>query len=463
MDKILSFLFGTRVKKAPSSSHSGRDSCVAAALETDSALEIAEWSRHYDGYVREAALIRAVELRSPELLAAIVERLNDWVPQVRHAARNALLTLVPLLPADAVLHTLPAIDRLRHATREDHSAWIRRYELAIIEQLGAELIIDEAQGGMAELARPCFRMVEEHALLPLDRLAELVLKAGQDFGTSLAASRIARLLGPGRRNDLAELGFRSRFGAVRTAALRELLSSPDPERDILAEQALLDPQSSVREVAMWYLKQRGTPADRIYAATLMEGQTAPRTARICLASLATCGNPEHIPLIKRYAKVRHARTQANAVLAWVRLDPEARDEIVMFALKSEVPRVRKLALVLLSEFGAFIDLDEAIRLANDKSDHVLALALARKAPWTWLATILDLSARYGAAAPMQEQLAAELHQWNSESFRIFLAPTTNQVRTLTSGSARATLSSMFANNPAGLESLQRTLAIHGLA
>lgn len=41
---------------------------------------------HYSGYVRQAALDRAAELRSLDLLPAIVDRLNDWVPQVRQRA-----------------------------------------------------------------------------------------------------------------------------------------------------------------------------------------------------------------------------------------------------------------------------------------------------------------------------------------------------------------------------------------
>lgn len=57
----------------------------------DDAESIAGFLQSSSGYVREAAARRAKELLVPELLAPLIVRVNDWVPQVRQAAMAAVM------------------------------------------------------------------------------------------------------------------------------------------------------------------------------------------------------------------------------------------------------------------------------------------------------------------------------------------------------------------------------------
>lgn len=429
MSTLLSFLFGSRPQAVAG---------IREDLKSASISQLVVWSRHYDGFIREGVLVRAVELRSPELLAAILERLNDWVLQVRQAARTALLTLVPLLPPSAILQTLPAIDRLRLAKRENHAAWTYKYHATVVDALGGGALVAEAVTGTGEVARSCFDIVKAHSLLEADRLAQRVLENGADFGTSLAAWRLGSTLEANERRTLAEIGLASSFGAVRTLALRESLTSAGEQAGALAEQALLDPQSSVREVAMWYLKQKGYPVAQFYVDSLAQGDLAMRKTRICLASLAACGTRDHVAIIKRFADIPNARTQAAAVVSWTRLAPDARDEILRVALLSQFPRVRKLALVLMDDFGAYIDLDEALTLAEKRSDHTLVLSLARREPWTWITRILKM-ANTPVESPGKEHLIRELQKWLAASANIYTKPTDAQARNLMSPDTRRVL------------------------
>lgn len=453
MSKLVSFLFGSRPQTVAG---------IREDLKTASISQLVDWSRHYDGFIREGVLVRAVELRSPELLEAILERLNDWVPQVRQAARTALLTLVPILPPSAVLKTLPAIHRLRLAKRENHAAWIDKYYDTVVDALGPDALVTEAVMGFGEVARSCFDIVKAHSLLEADRLAQRVLNNGADFVTSLAAWHLGTTLEANERRNLAEIGLASSFGAVRTLALRELLSAAGEQADALAEQALFDPQGSVREVAMWYFKQKGYPVAQFYVDRLTDGVLTMRRTRVCLASLAACGTRDHIVLIKRFANIAHARTQATAVLSWARLAPDARDEILRFALLSQFQRVRKLALVLMDDFGAYIDLGEALTLAEKRSDPTLALSLARREPWTWLATILKM-----ANGPVElldkEHLIHELKNWQAASAKIYTRPTEAQARDLTSPDTRRVLKELVGQDVFSASGTFRHLfELHGL-
>lgn len=432
MSKLLRFLFGSRPPTVAG---------MRKELKTASIAQLVDLSRDYHGFIREDVLVRAAELRSPELLEAILERLNDWVPQVRQAARTALLALVPVLPPAAILKTLPVIDRLRLAKRENHVTWIEQYYAIVVDVVGADALVVEAVTGTGEVARSCFNIASTNSLLDAGQLAQRVLENGADFVTSLAAWRLVAGLKVNELRTLANIGLASPFGAVRTAALRESLNSAGEQADALAEQALLDPQSSVREVAMWHLKERGYPVAQFYADRLAHDVLTMRRTRICLASLAACGTRDHVAIIKRFAAMPHARTQAAAVMSWARLAPDARDDILRFALASQFARVRQLALVFIEDFGAYIPLDEAVTLAEEKSDHTLALSLARREPWTWLTTILKM-ANSQMDSLHKAHLIRELQKWLAASTNIYTKPTAAQVRVLTSPDAPRVLNDL---------------------
>jgi hypothetical protein len=256
--------------------------------------------------------------------------------------------------------------------------------------------------------------------------------------------------------------LRSPFGAIRTAALRDLLSGARDDQVSLAEHALFDVQRSAREIAMWYLTQRGHRVAQYYASKLRQEILAARQTQICLTSLASCGTLEDVELIKRFANVPQARTQAAAIMTWARLVPAARDEIAQFALRSDFPRVRKLALVLANDFGAYLDLDEAITLAKSRGDHKLALAFGRRQHWTWITTIVAYADL--ASSPLsKEDLLVELRGWINASSHIYTKPTADQARQLTSAATKQLLSNLMgADAVSSTAALPQIFALHCL-
>jgi hypothetical protein len=95
---------------------------IAEVRQRNDADALAADMGHYSGHVREAALERANVLRAPALLPAVVERLNDWVPQVRARAQALVLDWLATLDADAALRLLGALQHLREARRSDHAS-----------------------------------------------------------------------------------------------------------------------------------------------------------------------------------------------------------------------------------------------------------------------------------------------------------------------------------------------------
>ena len=473
MIKFLSKLFGisrassdsraqtARVERPspkPFSNWEWRKSELEKLGESSVVNELPYWIEHYDGYVREAALTRAVDLRSPELYLAIVGRLNDWVPQVRRSARRALLSVLPSVSNDEALDSLPLVDRLLVATREDHSQFMEQFEAALLEKVGTAPIIDALQSERLALARSCFRVVCKYQLLPLVDLIERTIGSTKDIRTSLAALKLADQLDLRFCIELNKFALRSKFGAVRTVALRMLIGVDESNAIEMAYGALLDPQSSVRSAAIWHLGQCGIDVKSFYVQRLQHGALSVRDLRICLAALAVCGSVDEVGIIKSYLHDARPRIQAGALLACARLDKGARDEIVKIALNADVPRVRKMSVSFIDDFGSYIETQAAVDIALSKADHRLALVMARREPWVWLMTIVAEWTSVQQDSSLRAMLIDELKAWVDRATHVYQGPSTRMREPLASPSTRNILKEMLSKDPGRQRIMEHTLS-----
>src|ERR1700741_4148225 len=77
-------------------------------------------SSHANGFKRENAVRRLGMLGNPMAIPSLIVRANDWVPQVRAAARDALSKLLRAGNGEAFVASLPAIMHLQTCTRDNH-------------------------------------------------------------------------------------------------------------------------------------------------------------------------------------------------------------------------------------------------------------------------------------------------------------------------------------------------------
>src|ERR1041385_4525609 len=83
-------------------------------------VELLAMSSHASGFKRENAVRRLGMLGNPLALPYLIERANDWVPQVRAAARDALSKLLTAENAEAYVTALPELMHLQTCLRDDH-------------------------------------------------------------------------------------------------------------------------------------------------------------------------------------------------------------------------------------------------------------------------------------------------------------------------------------------------------
>lgn len=390
--------------------------------------QLQEALHYYSGYFRQAAVERCEELRLDGSLPYVALCLNDWVPQVRHAARKAVLAMLDSASLGDQLATLEIVDRLHHAGRTDHGEWISEFELKFIAVTGHEVLWEGFVNGPRKLARTCFELLRRHALVPVDRLLRLGVASKGDIVLAARSVGYAAQLPPIDSQAILRLALDSHFGSVRRLALQSLLSHD--EAGELASRCLLDKHATVRSLAMNYLGTQGLDLKGFYRQRLHSASSQAEDVRNALLSLALLGSAEDLDAIKDHAGSASVRVRAAAYASWFRLDPAAKDALVLQAFADGAPSMRKFARLLLERHGAYARFGDLYGVLGPCDDLLDLMFTVRSHKWNWLEAIAMIADNATLEPRLAARLAGELRDWISSERWSRHRPIGNQAREL---------------------------------
>jgi hypothetical protein len=410
----------------------------------------------YSGYMRQAAIARAVTLAHPEFLPAIAARLNDWVPQVRDAARSALITLLPVLPQNAMLAILPAVANLRNAGRHDHTAWLATFGHDLVKHSEPHVFTDGVLGSDMRFARVCFDLLLRQALLDDATLIEVGL-GSRDIFTNVKAASTIGTLAPEKREQLYEIATQSRFATVRVIGLRGCLDQTSRQHNQkLARHSLLDSQSSVRSVAIAWLTAKSFDVRQHYHRVLASPTSSARDIRVSLTSLGALRQRDDADTISSFGTHEVIAVRVAAYAAWLKLADGEKDTIAARALGDTANRVKKLAMEMVARQGAFIPFATACSLLTRGEDWARLMRLGGNGKWD----VLEAIARIAPAADDQArtELRARLEAWTSSTSNYY-RPTAAQAALLRSDEANAALASLAGRDLRDIVERELSLAL----
>jgi len=328
-----------------------------AARLLGNAEESGDWialTTHCNGFIREVAIRALRDQPSPEALAALIERLNDWVPQIRDLARESLDHYLSPSHVQALLIELDPLMALASRHRADHGPTLTAVRNILQSPEVHSDVYANFLTRQGSAARYLFKLLLEKNIdkqtLLRDALAhrELTVRvAGVAACQALPDAQALQLL----QEALPRPGAKVRVRVMRT--LLPLLENPQP----LLCTALLDDSQSIRSLACWVAPKHGIDARAILAGRLTKG--FPKAKRGWLGILALAAE----------------------------LDVELEQRWLIAAARSNYPSVRRAAMGQLGE-GLLVELLVAL---EDPSDTVFLAAVAQlnKQSWASLHTGLD--------------------------------------------------------------------------
>ncbi len=411
------------------------------------------------GWIRERALRELMaEDAGSHTVSAVLQRLNDWVPQVRDAAQAALLRLLPALHTQALLDALPALSALQRGRRADHSEAVRLLTQRLdpgADGAARKALLDHVRGPQRAPARFVFDLLQRRARAPGAPAHELreVIEAGlnaQDLGLAKRAGQALRhLQDPADRSRLVAAGLASRQAPARMGALRALVqdtTSGTPVPAVLqpaVTRCALDTNGTVRQLAIALL---GGASDELLALATAHAQGAsasPRQRAIALHLVADLGLPAGRSVALVHVHDAAPVVRRAAYNAAYRLGAQDADALTLQALSDPATSVFRLALRWADRLGTRPTPD-ALQAHSHSDDPVhwsrAMQLLTTASTWGQLAWLLNAPAplRTKAARPL---LDTAVQQVQASLQRNSVSP---------SDTERATLADLLARNGRGV-------------
>jgi len=372
-----------------------------------------------DGHIREAAVDACARYALSGALPLLVERLNDWVPQVRAAAQRALTARIPLASPSELLATLPHVYRLALASRAQHAHWIASFERTVLMRVDPADLLQAVRQGEVRVARAAFRLLAGSGTATPAALFEAVLEARPDIVLATQAFDHVDAAGTLLDEALLVRALGMRVPALRARVLQALIARGRTEH---VQDALFASHARVRAVAMAWLGTQGADVGRLYLEKLRTPGAPAALVAVCLAGLGLLRSHACLDEVLTWLDDGHASVRAAAATAWLQLAPDAKDAIAARMLDDPSPRLRKFALELVRKHGAYVPFAHARTVLLRHGDDKRLLAFAALDPWNWLETILSLAAGPQADPARRLWLQSEFEAWLGRSGSVYNRP-----------------------------------------
>lgn len=366
-------------------------------------------SFHYSGFEREEAVKRLAQIDDGSELTFLLLRLGDWVPQVRAAAREAIVARAADAHIDGFLRNLGVIARLqetKHADSDTLEAIARLLSGPRAREAMLAALADPAR----ERRRAAFRIL---SAATEDREAiALAAWRSPDPYVRLWALRTAS-------GSLVERASADPVSAVRLEALTMRANSA------AWTAALLDRAAGVRDAARFHLRETGLDFAQLYRGALSGGR--PATA---LTGLAETGGAADLERVTPYLSHPRARIRRVAVKASIRLGGEDAVGRVIATLGDAARSVSAQARDSLKRFAAAVGGDRLwglVEWSTVAHSRMNALHLIAALPkWEAIGYLLRAAGQPDDA--LSSKARDYLVRWNAAYNRSQSAPTGEQLR-----------------------------------
>ena len=266
-------------------------------------------SRHSNGFVREVAVRELCSHPSPDALIALIERLNDWVPQVRNLAASGLQYYLTPSQAQALLAALEPLMNLAACRRVDHGATLSAARVVLQSPSIRDEVYKNFLARQGKAARYLFALLLEVEPAPEALLCSAL--AHRELTVRLMAITACGTLPVAQAQPLLLEALSRRGVSVRVRALHALLPLLDDPRQVVRE-ALLDESPSIRHLAHWAASRHEIDALNVLTERL--NQELPVMKRDWLGVLGLAGDLNvgivqewHTEALRSaYSSVRHA-------------------------------------------------------------------------------------------------------------------------------------------------------------
>jgi len=366
-----------------------------------------------DGRVRERAVRLLAESRSLAALPVLGLRAADWVPQVRDAARDAIIRRLDD-DVDAAALSVIAPMALFLAQRQQ-GRWLAEQTTRRLADASSVRVVTRLLASTnLQLRRAAYQVLADAGALGLERAVQAALHDRDIVIRSRCAERAARLALDAGSTPLIRQMLASHTPLVRVEALAALKRLG--ELDTI-HGALPDRSSLVRGTARFYLRPHGVDFPEIYR-RLLDSDTDAVTLG-AVAGLAEVGTAADTDVVAPLLSHPRVKVRVEAIRALQTLAPAIDTEQMLTLIEDEPsPAVIRQATAAILTRGSSVDTERLLALLEPARPVPVRLAArqllaARDSAWRLTVNVILLAdpedtvarqARNDLGAAMQQQL-----------------------------------------------------------
>ena len=312
-------------------------------------------SFHWSGYVREAAVRQLAQIRTGDELPFLLIRLNDWIPQVRTAARQTIQDRTTPAYAHHFAGNLRLLQQLLIWERIDHSTFLR-WILEYLRKPECSAALDQRLSSPNPVDR---RLAFELLARPdYEELASLLGKASQDADPMIrlwAIRKARNYLPPETLLSMATKAMSDRYAAIRAQAVyAHVEHGPTEVISGTLRPFLLDRSASLRSLARFHLATR-EPIDFANFYRELIASDRPSKRAMAIESLGEVGTTSEADLIQKCLAEAHPGVRAASIRALSRLDGDRFVGEFVDLLLDESPTVARAAADALAKRVGLVD------------------------------------------------------------------------------------------------------------
>lgn len=397
---------------------------VNRAMENTKYKELLHQSRSWNGFKREAAIAELENYPSEQTIKALIERANDWVPEVRRRAQSTLIKLCKEKTRPYFINQLDNLYHLNQCSRENHSAFISEIENILMSSKDHKLV--QLQLCKSNSALHYAKLLKKNFDLLI--LAKACL-AHSNLSLRLYAITLAGKLEDQQQKEALLLRCISdKYGLVRRNSLRLILRLNLDKSFNICLQLLYDKEKSVRSQAVLYLKNKDFNCQQEFEKQL--NSESLHQQRVAIWGLTEIFSKGSIDLILPFLESEYPSLRALALKACFVLSKEAILEKVFTKILFDTsPRVLKECSRLYKKCNAVIKEESfiaAIKNQRKEKNYRFIINMTKKMnKWDQLILLSKLSKINNQF--LDDEIEGAFKRWLFKVNQFFMDPTKRQV------------------------------------
>jgi HEAT repeat protein len=394
--------------------------------------ELLLMAEHRNGFKRENAVRRLGMLGNPVAIPKLIVRVNDWVPQVRIAAKEALNKLMTPKNAKAFAESLPDLFHLKTCGRDNHARFISDVLEYLLKDKNVECIKEATLSVEPKVARIAVRLCFDYALLGREELVSRCLSHSDVLVRNMAADHLREFSGK-TLDALLKIAIKDPFMPIRREAFQIYLRNNPEHGQVIANAFLFDRHISIRELAITHQLRNGVNVQGVYSSVVSDATQGITRKKYSILGLGYLGAKEKVSSITKNMSSESPGIRRSVIQATVQLIGEASKSILVTALGDPSPSVSKASYRLITKLKLKFDSNE-INEAIDIQGHshtleLVASAMKKSNKWERLIFLLKaLSSIPKGKSSKDDIIQSELVKWDADFNRTSSQPSNQQIK-----------------------------------